>query len=77
MIYIVRHNCDDNLLGLFFAMKTIYLKKKMFLGKIIKIFIFEQKKMILFMKIGGMYWKNIIGYEVHYILEKISQWEIL
>jgi hypothetical protein len=43
-------------------------KKKKFLSK---------KNNILFLKKGGMYWKNIIGYEVHYILENISQREIL
>jgi hypothetical protein len=32
---------------------------------------------ILFLNIGGIYWKNIMGYEFHYILENISQREIL
>jgi hypothetical protein len=57
----VRRNCDEN---------DLFKKKK-------KILFLSKKNNILFLKKGGMYWKNIIGYEVHYILENISQREIL
>jgi hypothetical protein len=89
MISIMRRNCDDKFLGLYskfvagfllcveIATKTIYLKKKKKLGKINKNLFLSKKNKILFLKIGGMYWMNIIGYEVHYILENISQMEIL
>jgi hypothetical protein len=52
------------------ATTTIYLKQK-------KYIFLRKKNKILFLKKGDMYWKNIIGYEVHYILENIPQREIL